>query len=102
VLPLQREKSLTTELPQSNWQIRRLAMSTKISLIYMLLMCILLVLVGAPGYLILVQLLTTRNMELRNKRGLAKNEVTMCIGTVSKVDVITVGTLSLPLGLVET
>jgi hypothetical protein len=41
-------------------------------------------------------------MELRNKRGLAKNEVTMCIGSISKVDVITIGTLSLPSGLVET
>ena len=77
-------------------------MSTKIYLIYMLLMCTLLVLVGAPGYLILVQLLATQNMELRNKRGLAKNEVTMCIESVSKVDVITIGTLSLPSGLVET
>ena len=35
-----------------------------------------------------------------NKRGLAKNEVTMCIGSVSKVDVITIGTFSLPSGLV--
>jgi hypothetical protein len=102
VLPLQREISLRAELPQSNWQIRRLVMSTKIYLIYMLLMCTLLVLKGAPEYLILVQLLATRNIELRNKRGLAKNEVTMCIGSVSKVDVITVGTLSLPSGLVET
>jgi hypothetical protein len=41
-------------------------------------------------------------MELRNKPGLPKNEMTMCIGSVSKVDVITVGTLSLPSGLVET
>ena len=104
MLPLQGEMSLRAELPQSNWQIRRMAMSMKIYLIYMLLMCTLLVLVGAPGYLILVQLLSfaTRNRELRNKRGLAKNEVTMCIGSVSKVDVITVSTLSLPSGLVET
>jgi hypothetical protein len=50
VLPLQGEISLGAELPQSNWQIRRLAMSTKIYLIYMLVMCTLLVLVGAPGY----------------------------------------------------
>jgi hypothetical protein len=41
-------------------------------------------------------------MELWNKRGLAKNEVTICIGSVSEVDVITVGTLSLLSGLVET
>jgi hypothetical protein len=102
VLPLQGEMSLRVELLQSNWHIRRLAMSTKIYLIYMLLMSTLLVLVGAPGYLILVQLLATRNMELQNKRGLTKNEVTMCIGSVSKVSVITVGTLSLPSGLAET
>ena len=50
--------------------------------------------------MILVQLLATRNMKLRNKRGLAKNEATMCIGSVSKVDMITIGTLSLPSGLV--
>jgi hypothetical protein len=41
----------------STWQIRRLATSTKVYLIYMLLMCTLLVLVVAPGYLILVRLL---------------------------------------------
>ena len=40
--------------------------------------------------------------ELRNKRRLAKDEVTMCVGNGSKVDVITVGTLPLhlPTGLV--
>src|SRR5215216_2463058 len=40
--------------------------------------------------------------ELRNKRRLAKDEVTMRVGNGSKVDVIAVGTLplSLPLGLV--
>ena len=103
MLPLQGEMSLGAELPQSNWQIRRLATSTKVYLIYMLLMCTLLGLVGALGYLIPVQLLSfaTRNRKLWNKQELAKNEVTMCIGSVSKVDVITVGTLSLPSGLVE-
>jgi hypothetical protein len=35
--------------------------------------------------------------ELRNKRKLAKDEVTMCIGNGSKVDVIAVGTLPLRL-----
>jgi hypothetical protein len=48
--PIAREKSRRAELPQNNWQIKRLAMSTKIYLIYMLLICTLLVLVGAPGY----------------------------------------------------
>jgi hypothetical protein len=40
--------------------------------------------------------------ELRNKRRLAKDEVTMCVGNGSKVDVIAVGTLPLhlPSGLV--
>ena len=40
--------------------------------------------------------------ELWNKRRLAKDEVTMCVGNGSKVDVITVGTLPLhlPSGLV--
>ena len=40
--------------------------------------------------------------ELRNKRRLAKDEVTMHVGNGSKVDVIAVGTLPihLPLGLV--
>ena len=40
--------------------------------------------------------------ELRNKRRLAKDEVTMLVGNGSKVDVIAVGTLPLhlPLGLV--
>jgi hypothetical protein len=32
-------------------------------------------------------------------RGLAKDEVTMGIGSVSKVDVITIGALALPSGL---
>ena len=40
--------------------------------------------------------------ELRNKRRLARDEVTMRVGNGSKVDVIAVGTLSLqlPTGLV--
>jgi hypothetical protein len=52
-----------SETAPSTWQIRRLATSTKVYLIYMVLMCTLLVLVVAPGYLILVRLLifVTRN-----------------------------------------
>src|SRR3954470_14892945 len=55
----------------------------------MLLMCTLLMLAVAPGYLILVLLLifATRN----------KDEVTMRVGNGSKVDVIAVGTLPLHL-----
>jgi hypothetical protein len=51
----------------STWQIRRLETSTKVYVIYMLLMCTLLVLVVAPGYLILVRLLifVTRNRGCR-------------------------------------
>ncbi|KAK1666091.1 hypothetical protein QYE76_054250 [Lolium multiflorum] len=50
---------------------------------------------AVPGYLILVRLLTfvTRNRKLRNKRSLARDEVTMRVGNGSKVDVIAVGTL---------
>ena len=51
----------------STWQIRRLETAKKVYVIYMLLMCTLLVLVVAPGYLILVQLLiyVTRNRGCR-------------------------------------
>src|SRR4051812_24815999 len=70
----------------------------------MLLMCISLVVVVVPEYLILVQFLiiVTRNRCCRNRRKLAKNEVTMCVGNGSKVDVIAVSTLPLhlPSGLV--
>ncbi len=47
----------------SIWRIRRMAKWTKVYLIYRLLMCILLVFVATPRYLILVQLLrvVTRN-----------------------------------------
>src|SRR4051812_886760 len=71
--------------------------------IYMLLMCISLVLVVVPGYLILVRLLICNSKQvLQNKRKLAKNEVMMRVGNRSKVDVIAVGTLPLhlPPGLV--
>ena len=47
----------------SIWRIRRMARLTKVYVIYMLLMCTLLMLAVAPGYLILVPLLifATRN-----------------------------------------
>ena len=71
-------------------------------MIYMLLMCTLLMLAVAPGYLILVLLLifATRNRDYGIR--LAKDEVTMHVGNGSKVDVIAVGTLPLhlPSGLV--
>jgi hypothetical protein len=41
----------------STWQIRRLATSIRVYLIYRLLMCTLLVLVVTPGYLIVFWLL---------------------------------------------
>ena len=45
-------------------------------------------------------MLVTRNKRLQNKRRLAKGEMTMCVGSVSKVDVIKYHTLYLPSGLV--
>ena len=55
----------------STWLIRRLAMSTKVYLIYMLLMRTLLALVLEPGYLIPVRLLifVTRNRNYGINRG---------------------------------
>ena len=50
-------------------------------------------LVVAPGYLILVRLLIFVTRNRRNKRRLAKDEVTMHLGSGSKVDFITVGVL---------
>ena len=54
----------------SDWRIRRMAKWTKVYLIYMLLMCILLVFIVTPGYLIQVQLLrlVTRNGSCRINR----------------------------------
>ena len=52
-----RGKATGSRTAPSTWQIRRLAMSTKVYLIYMLLMCTSLVLVVATGYLIQIQLL---------------------------------------------
>ena len=45
-------------------------------------------------------MLVTRNKRLRNKRRLAKGELTICVGSVSKVDVIKHRTLPLPSRLV--
>ena len=86
----------------SIWRIRRMA-KLKVYLIYMLLMCTLLMLAVAPGYLILVLAhICNSKQELRNKRRLAKDEVTMRARNGSKVDVITVSTLPLhlPSGLI--
>ena len=75
----------------------------KVYFVYMLLMCTLLMLVVAPGYLILVLAhICNPNHGLWIKRRLAKDEVTMRVGNGSKVGVIAVGTLPLhlPSGLV--
>ena len=45
-------------------------------------------------------MLVTRNKRLWNKRRLAKVKVTICVGSISKVDVIKHRTLPLPSGLV--
>ena len=45
-------------------------------------------------------MLVTRNKRLRNKQRLAKGEVTICVGSISKVDVIKHRTLPLPPGSV--
>ena len=45
-------------------------------------------------------MLVTRNKRLRNKRRLAKGEVTICVGSISKVDLIKHRTLPLPSGSV--
>ena len=41
-------------------------------------------------------MLVTRNKRLRNKRRLAKGELTICVGSVSNVDMIKHRTLPLP------
>ena len=50
----------------------------------------LLVFIATPQYLILVQLLKSSNSkrELQNKQRLVKGEVTMCVGSNSKIDMI--------------
>ena len=67
-----------------------------------MLMCTLLVLLVAPGYKITVRLLSVSNSKykLRHKRRLAKGELTICVGSVSKVDVIKHHMLPLPSGSV--
>ena len=45
-------------------------------------------------------MLVTRNKRLRNKRRLAKGEMTICVGSISKVDVIKHRMLPLPSRLV--
>ena len=45
-------------------------------------------------------MLVTRNKELRNKRRLAKGKLTICVGSVSNVDMIKHRTLPLPSRLV--
>ena len=45
-------------------------------------------------------MLVTRNKRLRNKRRRAKGEVTICVGSISKVDLIKHRTLPLPSGSV--
>ena len=45
-------------------------------------------------------MLVTRNKKLRNKWRLTKGEMTICVGSVSKVDVIKHRTLPLPSRLV--
>ena len=45
-------------------------------------------------------MLVTRNKRLRNKRRLAKGELTICVGSFSKLDVINHRTLPLPSRLV--
>ena len=45
---------------------------------------------SSPGYLILVRLLKISNskQELQNKQKLVEGEVTMCVGSGSKIDMI--------------
>ena len=84
---------------------RRLARSTKVYLIYVLLMCTLITSTPSSTWVLdtgSVANIGISKQKLRNKRRLAKGEVTMRVGNGSKVDVITVGTLPLhlPSGLV--
>ena len=67
-------------------------------MIYMLLMCTLLELALAPGYLTgSVANICNSKQGLRIERRLAKDEVTMHMGNGSKFDVIAVGMLPLHL-----
>ena len=53
-------------------------------------MCTLLVFIVAPGHFILVRLLKISNskQELQNKHKLVEGDVTMCVGSGSKIDMI--------------
>ena len=56
----------------------------------MLLMCSILVFIVAHVYLIPVQLISNSKQELQNEQRLVKGEVTMCVGSDSKVDKVTI------------
>ena len=58
--------------------------------------------IATPRYLILVQLLKSSNSkrELQNEQKLVEGEVTMCVGSDSKVDKITIAHSLFPPGLV--
>ena len=64
-------------------------------------MCTLLVFIVAPEYLILVRLLNISNskQELQNNQRLVEGEVTMCVGSGYKIDIIIIA-LSILSGLV--
>ena len=56
---------------------------------------------SSPGYLILVRLLKISNskQELQNKQMLVEGEVTMCVGSGSKIDMIIIAHLKVQLSL---
>ena len=58
----------------------------------MLLMCTLLVFIVTPGYFDTgsVAKISNSKQELQNEQRLDKDEVTMCVGSDSKVDKITI------------
>ena len=59
-------------------------------MIYMLLMCTLLVFIATPQYFDTSSVAKNSNSkrELQNEQKLVKGEVTMCVGTSSKIDMI--------------
>ena len=59
-------------------------------MIYRLLMCALLVFIVAPEYVDTCSVATISNskQELQNKQRLVEGEVTMCVGSSSKIDMI--------------
>ena len=72
------------------WRIRRMAKQTKVYLIYMLLMCTLLVFIANPSVFYTGSVAKSSNSkwELQNK--LIEGEVTVCVGSNSKVDMISI------------